>query len=92
MRIRLYATLRPLVGGKYVDIPAEAGEPVGEVLRRLVAAYPGLQGELLTADGQALLPYVQVFIAGRSIRDLQGMETRLPADADLAVFPPVAGG
>lgn len=92
MLIRLYATLRPLVGGKYVELPAEAGESVGAILRRLVAAYPGLAGELLTPDGQALLPHVQVFIAGRSVRDLEGLETRLPPGADLAVFPPVAGG
>lgn len=92
MVIRLYATLRPLVGGKSVDLPAEEGEPVGDVLRRLVAQYPGLQGQLLTPDGQALLPHVQVFIAGRSIRDLQGLHTPLPAEPNMAVFPPVAGG
>lgn len=92
MMIRLFATLRPLVGGKYVDLPAAAGESVGEVLHRLVAQYPGLDGHLLTPDGQGLLPHVQVFIAGRSIRDLHGMQTLLPPGADLAIFPPVAGG
>lgn len=92
MMIRLYATLRPLAGGKHVDLPAEEGEPVGEVLRRLMAQYPGLDGQLLTPDAQALLPHVQVFIAGRSIRDLQGLETLIPPGSDLAVFPPVAGG
>lgn len=92
MMIRLFATLRPLAGGKYAEVPAEEGEPIGEVLRRLVAQYPRLEGEVLTPDGQALLPHVQVFIAGRSIRDLKGLETRLPANADIAVFPPVAGG
>lgn len=92
MNIRFYATLRPLVGGKHVSLPIAEGEPVGSVLRRLVIAYPRLEGELLTADGEQLLLHVQVFLAGRSVRDLQGMATPLPADADLAVFPPVAGG
>lgn len=92
MVIRLFATLRPLAGGKYVELPAEEGEPVGDVLRRLVAHYPGLDGHLLTPDGQALLPHVQVFLSGRSIRDLQGLHTPLPANPDMAVFPPVAGG
>lgn len=92
MVIRLFATFRPLVGGKYVDLPAEEGEPVGDVLRRLVDRYPGLKGELLTPDGQALLPHVQVFLSGRSIRDLQGLQTPLPAEPNMAVFPPVAGG
>ncbi len=92
MVIRLYATLRPPAGGKSVDLPAEEGEPIGAILRRLVAAYPGLEGMLLTPDGQALLPHVQVFLSGRSIRDMQGLDTPLPASPDMAIFPPVAGG
>lgn len=92
MNIRFYATLRPLVGGRSVEFPVAEGEPVGSMLRRLVAAYPGLEGELLTPDGEALLPHVQVFLEGRSVRDLQGMATPLPAETSLAIFPPVAGG
>jgi len=57
-----------------------------------VAQHPALEGHLLTADGGGLLPHVQVFISGRSIRDLQGFETPLPAGVDVAIFPPVAGG
>jgi molybdopterin synthase sulfur carrier subunit len=92
VQIRFYATFRPLVGGKAVSLPVTDGEPVGAVLRRLVAAYPALQGELLTPDGEALPPYVQVFINGRSIRDLQGLATPVTEDDQLAIFPPVAGG
>lgn len=92
MQVRLYATFRPLVGGSRVEVPAEAGEPVGAVLQRLIERHPALEGHLLAADGSALLPHVQVFIAGRSIRDLQGLNTPLPPGVDLAIFPPVAGG
>lgn len=92
MNIRLFATLRPLVGGKHVSLPIAEGETVGSVLRRLIAAYPALEGELLTPDGDGLLPHVQVFLAGRSVRDLKGLQTPLPENADLAIFPPVAGG
>ncbi|HEY3368093.1 MAG TPA: ubiquitin-like small modifier protein 1 [Symbiobacteriaceae bacterium] len=92
MQIRLYATLRPLAGGKYVTLEAEAGETVGSLLRRLVAQYPGLAGQLLAPDEASLLPHVQVFLSGRSVRDLQGLQTPVPAEAELAVFPPVAGG
>lgn len=92
MEIRLYATLRPLAGGSRVTVPAADGEAVGEVLRRLVAEVPGLQGAILDQAGSGLVPYVNVFIAGRSIRDLDGLQTRVKATDDLAVFPPVAGG
>jgi len=92
MRVRLYATLRPLVGGKHADVPAAPGETVRTVLERLIDQHSALAGELLTADRSALLPHVQVFISGESIRHLQGLETALGEGAELAVFPPVAGG
>ncbi|MBP2019377.1 molybdopterin synthase sulfur carrier subunit [Symbiobacterium terraclitae] len=92
MQVRLYATLRALAGAARVEVPAAPGEPVGVVLRRLVAQCPGLEGHLLSPDGGALLPHVQVFIAGRSIRDLEGLATPISHGVDLAIFPPVAGG
>lgn len=92
MNIRLYATLRPLAGGKHVSIPVAEGETVGSVLRRLIEAYPLLDGQLLVPDGTALLPHVQVFLSGRSVRDLKGLDTPLSEDSDVAIFPPVAGG
>ncbi|HYG57839.1 MAG TPA: ubiquitin-like small modifier protein 1 [Symbiobacteriaceae bacterium] len=92
MVIRLYATLRPLAGGKHVDLPAEPGETVNTILGRLLDLHPRLEGEILTPDRQSILPYVQVFVAGRSVRDLQGLATVLENPTDMAIFPPVAGG
>lgn len=92
MNIRLYATLRPLVGGRNVSLPKIEGERVGDLLQRLLEAHPQLQGHLLTPDGTALLPHVQVFLAGRSVRDLQGLDTPIGTLTDVAIFPPVAGG
>lgn len=92
MRIRLFATLRPLAGGKHAEVPAEPGETVRTVLRRLIEQHPALAGEVLTPDGQELLPHVQVFIGGESIRHKQGLDTVLEQADDMALFPPVAGG
>jgi sulfur-carrier protein len=92
MKIRLFATLRPLAGGKHADVPAEPGDTVRTVLHRLIEQHPALTGEVLTPDGQALLPHVQVFIGGESIRHKQGLDTVLHQVDDMAVFPPVAGG
>jgi sulfur-carrier protein len=92
MMVRFYATLRPLVGGKHIELDVAPGETVGGVLARLVDRYPALEGELLTPDRQTLLAYVQVFVSGLSIRDLEGLATVLHNPKDMAVFPPVAGG
>lgn len=93
MEVRLFATLRPLAGASKVTLPdVAAEEPVGDLIRRLIAVCPGLQGEILNASGDGLLPHVHVFINGRSVRDLQGLATPVPAGTSLAIFPPVAGG
>lgn len=91
-RIRLYATLRVLAGQSEFHLPAAEAEPVGKLLQRLVSLCPSLKGEVLSEGEQELLPYVQVFIGGRSIRDLQGLATPVPPDGEVAIFPPVAGG
>ncbi|SVD26471.1 uncharacterized protein METZ01_LOCUS379325, partial [marine metagenome] len=37
-------------------------------------------------------PYVAVMVNGRDIRHTGGLETPLEPDAELDIFPPVAGG
>ena len=90
--VRLYATLRPRVGGQGVlDVPWSPGDTVADVIRELVRRKPALQGHILNDEG-LLLPHVNVFLNGRDIRYLKGLETRVDGDAELFIFPPVAGG
>lgn len=90
--VRLYATLRDRVGGeRAVDVPWSPGETVGTVLRRLIERWPGLDGYILDERGQ-VQRFVNVFVDGRDIRYLDGLETRLQNDEEISVFPPVAGG
>ncbi len=90
--VRLYATLRPRAGGKRdVDVPWSAGSVVADVLRELVRRAPGLAGYVLDEEGY-LLPHVVVFVDGRDIRYLNGLETRLGGETEMSIFPPVAGG
>ena len=90
MEIRFYATLRPLVGGRSVDL-ADPPATVAEVLQRLADDYPGL-GEQLFDSGGAVRRFVAIMVNGRDIRHLEGLDSRIPIDAELDIFPPVAGG
>lgn len=90
--VRLYATLRERVGGaRVLDVPWAPGETVGAVLRRLIERWPGLDGYILDERGQ-VQRFVNVFVDGRDIRYLDGLETRLEDEQEISVFPPVAGG
>jgi molybdopterin synthase sulfur carrier subunit len=91
-QVRLYATLRRRTGGEgAVEVPWSPGDTIGEVMGELVRRRPGLDGHILDSGG-AVLPHVSVFLDGRDIRHLDGLETRVDRDTDISVFPPVAGG
>ena len=91
MKVRVYATMRQIVGAKEVEVGGGAGDTVQDVLHRLLAAHPDLEERILDSEGH-LQPAVSVFVRGRSIKFLGGLDTVLEEGDHLALFPPVAGG
>jgi molybdopterin synthase sulfur carrier subunit len=90
--VRLYATLGPRAGGdRAVAVPWAAGDSVGDVIRRLLREKPGLEGQILDEHGH-ILPYINVFLDGRDVRYLDGLETGVNGETEVSIFPPVAGG
>jgi len=91
MRVSFYATLRPIVGQRSVDLPVNAGATVQELVDALAARWPGLSEHLFDEAG-GLSRRVNVFVEGRNIRWLEGLATPLEPDQVVDIFPPVAGG
>ena len=91
MKVRLFATLRQLVGMGEIEMALHDGDTVGSVLARLVVAHPVLGERVFDEDGN-LETSINVFINRRSIRFLDSLNTCLNEDDELAIFPPVAGG
>jgi molybdopterin synthase sulfur carrier subunit len=91
MKIRVYATLRDLLGVSAVELPVAGPSTVGEMLRRLVEAHPALGEKLWHPDG-SLTGLVTILSNGRSIEYLQGLATPLDDTHVLSLFPPVGGG
>lgn len=91
MQVRVYATLRELLGQARLDVPLAGADKVGDVLDVLAKAHPVLAGKLWD-ENRNLKGYVTVLLNGRSIDYLQGVETPV-TDADvISLFPPVGGG
>ncbi len=91
MQVKVYATLRPIVGGAVAPVETGPGQTVRELVDELVTRWPGLRPEMVDEQGN-LLPRIQIFVNGRSIAFGEGLATVLPVDANVAIFPPVGGG
>ncbi len=91
LHVKVYATLRPVVGGRSVELPLEEGATVRDLVDCMVARWPELE-VMMIEDGE-VSRRVHVFVDGRSARHLpDGAETVLLEGQEIAVSPAVAGG
>ena len=66
------------------------GATVGAVFEALIAQFPGLAGQLL--DSGAVRGFINVYVDDEDIRYLDGLDSKVSADAEIAIMPAVAGG
>lgn len=91
MQVKVYATLRMKTGRAELDVGAGPGDTVRDALRDVVVQYPVLGSDLMSDEGE-LVKHVHVFLDGRNVRLLDGLDTVIQEGQKLDVFPAVAGG
>ncbi len=89
LTVRIPTQLRTLTGGAG-EVEVE-GATVGEALKALDAAHPGL-AERLFDDAGGLRRFVNVFLADEDVRFLDGLATPVTPGQTLSIVPAVAGG
>lgn len=67
------------------------GSDVGEVVKNLDAAHPGI-GERILDDNGKVRRFVNVFVDDEDIRFANGLETPVDDDSTVSIIPAVAGG
>ena len=84
----------PTILRKYSDgaksVSAE-GSTVRDLINDLEQRYPGISGQLLTAEG-ALHRFVNVYVNDEDIRFLGTLDAKLDDGDVVAILPAVAGG
>ncbi len=93
MHVNFYANLRPLAGGKVVEVDiSPLPAPARDVLEAATRNHPELAEALWSSPG-VLKEHIKVFINGReSVHLPQAMETPVQEEDTLDVFPPLGGG
>ncbi len=89
LTVRIPTQLRTLTGG--AGVVEVEGATVGEALKALDAAHPGLADRLFDDSG-GLRRFVNVFLADEDVRFLDGLETPVTPGQTLSIVPAVAGG
>jgi molybdopterin synthase sulfur carrier subunit len=87
--VRIPTQLRTLTGGAG-ELSLD-GSTVGEVLKALDAAHPGMAERLFDENG-GLRRFVNVFLDDEDVRFLQALDTAVAAGQTVSIVPAVAGG
>jgi sulfur-carrier protein len=86
--VRIPTVLRKHTGG---DAKVQAdGATVGEVFNGLVAQHPGIEDSLF--DGDQLRGFINVYVDDEDVRYLDGLDSQVDPDTEIAIMPAVAGG
>ncbi|WP_096200567.1 ubiquitin-like small modifier protein 1 [Bacillus sp. FJAT-45350] len=91
MEIKVFADFRVICGGKFVSLENVEGKPILDVLNQLISRFPDMKEELFTETFE-IKPLVHVFINGKNILYLNGLNSIVSESDTVALFPPVAGG
>jgi sulfur-carrier protein len=86
--VRIPTVLRKHTDGES-KVAAE-GATVREVFRALIADNPGLEEQLF--DGDQVRGFINVYVEDEDIRYVEGLDTPVDDDSEIAIMPAVAGG
>jgi molybdopterin converting factor small subunit len=87
--VRLPSVLRANADGeRAVEV---SGATIGDAVQSLVGRHPGLASQLLTPDGE-LHRFVNVYLNGRDVRYLAGLDTPVDERDEIRLLPAIAGG
>lgn len=89
VKVQIPLPLRGLTGG-LTEVEA-TGSSVRQIIDELEASYPGITERLFRGD-EELNRFVGIFVDGRDIRLLDGLETAVKEGAVITILPLAAGG
>lgn len=92
MKVNFYATLRPIIGQKTIEIDVSDGVSAQQLIDQIVEEYPAIGPELIDENGK-FYDHMKFFINGREVVYLEDQfDYKMKPDDKVDIFPPVGGG
>lgn len=88
-KVRIPAPLRKLTGDQRVV--QASGTTLVDLVEDLERRFPGMRARLVDGDGR-VHSFVNIFVDDQDVRFLQGLDTPLGEEAEVAIIPAMAGG
>ncbi|MGC9530383.1 MAG: ubiquitin-like small modifier protein 1 [Candidatus Bipolaricaulaceae bacterium] len=89
--VKLFGEFRAATEGERLELDVPPGASCRQALQQLVRQVPAV-GPLLFDDQGEVRDHLNVFVNGRNVSTLAGLDTELSPGDSLAFFPPVGGG
>lgn len=89
--LKLFATLRDIVGAKEIQVPFEDGQNVRTLIGDIQKQCPELAEQIVDEDGE-LTGMVHILVHGRHIHWTDGLDTIIRERDVVVLMPPSAGG
>lgn len=86
MEIRVYSTLRAVVGYQHIYIDSVPDMTIEHALQETLAVQPALRTRVFDEENQ-LQPSIRVIVNGRDIRFLDGLQTEVTPEDMICIFP-----
>jgi len=91
VRVLIPGPLQPFAAGRREIALAMTPRTVADALRAVAETHPGIRDRVVTEQG-ALRPHINIFVGAENIRDADGLDTRVPDEAEISILPAVSGG
>ena len=89
--VKLFGEFREAAGKDRVELEVSSGATCGQALRELARREPEVGALFFTGEGH-LRDHLHVFINGRNVASLNGLETPLSEGDVVSFLPPIGGG
>lgn len=90
IRVKLYSIIAQRIkGNTIIDMNADQ---VKDVIDKLIEIYGAPLKDLILDEDQKIKPTIGIFVNGKNIQTLNGVETKLNNNDEVYILPIVAGG